>query len=51
MWVRSNAAYALGEMGESAKLAIPMLIPLLMDKDTDVRSTTAEVLKKLGYQP
>ena len=38
-------------MGEAAKVAIPILIPLLKDSDGNARSSATEALKKLGYQP
>jgi HEAT repeat protein len=46
--VRSAAASALGEMGESAKSSVPSLIPLLKDPDINVRSSTAWALSKMG---
>ncbi|NJM49096.1 MAG: HEAT repeat domain-containing protein [Alkalinema sp. RU_4_3] len=49
--VRSNAAYALGTMGDSAKSTIPSLIPLLNDSEYFVRSSATRALKKLGYLP
>jgi HEAT repeat protein len=48
---RANAVESLGQMGESAKSAIPALIPLLKDQDAQVRSAAAAALKKLGYKP
>ena len=42
---RSSAATAFGRMGESAKSAIPSLIPLLKDSDTDVESLLAKPLE------
>jgi HEAT repeat protein len=38
-------------MGESAKSAIPALLPLLKDQDIYVRSAATSALKKLGYKP
>jgi HEAT repeat protein len=46
--VRSSAARALGEMGESAKSAIPSLLPLLNDSDRRVRSSAASALGHMG---
>ncbi len=50
--VRRNAAEALGRMGEPAKVAIPQLVYRLSDDPSEeVRSYTAEALRKLGYKP
>jgi HEAT repeat protein len=46
--VRGNAALTLGFMKEFAPTTIPALKPLLKDKDTRVRLTTAQSLGKLG---
>ena len=46
--VRSDAAYALGEMGESAKSAIPDLIMLFKDPDARVRSRASHALGSVG---
>jgi len=47
--VRSNAAYALWKIGESAKPAVPQLIETLkQDKDKDVRSNAAIALGSIG---
>jgi HEAT repeat protein len=46
--VRSDAARALGKMGESAKAAIPNLIPLLQDPEPNVRSRAALALGRMG---
>ena len=48
---RFDAVYSLGQMGESAKSAVPSLIALLKDQSDDVRSAAANALKKLGYKP
>ncbi len=46
--IRSSAASGLGEMGKSAKSAIPQLISLLKDPDPFVRSSVAFALGKMG---
>jgi HEAT repeat protein len=45
---RSTAASELGNMGASARSAIPSLIPLLKDSDAQVRSTAAYALGQMG---
>ena len=47
--VRSNAAYALLKIGESAKPAVPQLIETLkQDQNNDVRSNAAYALGNIG---
>ena len=46
--VRSNAAIALGNIGEGAKDAVPTLIPLLQDQDIGVRGSAAWALGRIG---
>jgi HEAT repeat protein len=48
--VRSNAAFALGKIGEATQSTIPNLISLLKDSDWQVRSSATEALSKLGYK-
>jgi HEAT repeat protein len=43
--------YALGKMGESAKSAIPQIMPLLQDPDLDVRESAVSALSSLKHQP
>jgi HEAT repeat protein len=47
--VRSHAAWALGQLGDAK--AIESLVPLLTDKDTDVRRDVSDALKRLGFKP
>ncbi|MGB3693600.1 MAG: HEAT repeat domain-containing protein [Spirulinaceae cyanobacterium] len=50
--IRSNAAYALGRLGEREVESVgPALISLLEDPETLVRSDAAESLGLLAYQP
>src|SRR5262249_46399239 len=46
--VRSGAAFALGELGEEAKEAVPALIQALQDADRNARFWSAEALGKIG---
>jgi len=46
--VRSSAAKALGEIGESAVSAVPALAEALKDKGREVRWSAAEALGKIG---
>ena len=46
--IRSNVAYTLGEIGESAADAVPALIQALQDGVGGVRASAAEALGKIG---
>ena len=46
--VRWEAAYTLGEIGPTAKEAVPPLIRTLKDGDEDVRAAAAEALEKIA---
>ncbi|AFZ00445.1 HEAT repeat domain-containing protein [Calothrix sp. PCC 6303] len=46
--VRANAAFAIGCLGEKAKLAIIPLVEILEDKDDWVRGNAVEALGKIG---
>jgi hypothetical protein len=43
--LRANAAYVLGHMGGAAHEAVPILLKLLKDSDTDVRRRAAYALQ------
>jgi HEAT repeat protein len=45
---RARAAEAIGEMKEDAKGSVGQLLPLLKDKDDDVRVKTAGALGRIG---
>jgi len=48
MYVRANAAEALGSIGPDAQTAIPTLLELLQDSQADVRKAAADALGNLG---
>ncbi|MCY7383025.1 MAG: HEAT repeat domain-containing protein, partial [Microcoleus sp. CAN_BIN18] len=48
--VRRSAASALESIGAEAKTAVPQLIPLLKDSDTDVRRSATNVLGSIGAE-
>ncbi len=45
---RAMAAMALGKMGPSAKLAVPVLAEAVVDRDLNVRYYAAEALESVG---
>src|SRR5439155_5502063 len=46
--VRQNAAYALGEIGQAAKDAVPALLKALKDEDTEVKKYAMGALGEIG---
>ena len=44
---RAGAAYALGLLGTSAKSALPKLLDLLEDKETDVRRQASQAIVRV----
>ena len=49
--VRASATRAVGEIGEGARPAVPMLIKCLKDDDLDVRSGAIASLERLKHDP
>jgi HEAT repeat protein len=47
-WVRSEAAYYLGEIGPEARETVPVLIWALSDESASVRANAASALGKIG---
>ena len=48
--VRSNAAIALGNIGEGAKDAVPALIQALQDQNSEIRYHAAMALGEIGSE-
>ncbi|MBI3016840.1 MAG: HEAT repeat domain-containing protein, partial [Deltaproteobacteria bacterium] len=47
--VRTQAAYAIGALGEEAKEAVPYLTPLFSDTDEHVRMACVQSLEQMGW--
>jgi len=50
VFVRRDAALALGRLGPEAQQAVPYLVPVLRDRDRAVRKASAQALKKIDPQ-